>query len=91
MRWSVIGYGYEKSGRALAFVTCKTRVGHGFDVFDVPCVVTTKVCLTFPHVPTLPTISVGFGVWSSVQGLEADMFVGVLNMSIPRSALLGRL
>ena len=77
---------FGRSGRALAFVTCKTRVGHGFDMFDVPYVVPAKVVLTLPHALILPTISVGFGVWSSVQGSEADMFVGVLNTSIPRSA-----
>ena len=64
-----------KSGRALAFVSCKTWVGHGLYVFDVPYVVTTMVFLTLPHGPTLPTILVAFGVWSSLQGLEADMFV----------------
>ena len=75
-----------KSGRALAFVSCKTWVGHGLYVFDVPYVVTTMVFLTLPHGPTLRTFSVFFGVLSSVEALDADMFVGAFNTSIPRLA-----
>ena len=63
-----------KSGRALVFVTCDTRVEHGLDVFDVPCVVTTKIFFILPHAPTLPTISVGFGVWSNCRRAQSRHF-----------------
>ena len=66
-------------------------VGDGSDVFDVPCVVTTKVLLTFPFASTLPTISVGFDVRSIIEGLEVDIPVGVLHASMPRSARIIRL
>ena len=79
-----------KSGRLFNFVACDARVGHGLDMFDVPCVVTTNVLFILLHA-TLPTILVGFGVWSTVEGLELDILVGVLHTSIPRSARLTRL
>ena len=75
----------------MAFVTCDTRVGDGSDVFDVPCIVTTKVFLTLPFAPTLSTISVGFDVWSTVEGLVVDISVDVLNKIMPRSARIRRL
>ena len=39
-------------------------------MFDVLCVVKIKVFLTFPFAPTLTTISVGFDLWSTIEGLE---------------------
>ena len=55
-------------------------------MFGVPCVVTTKVFLTLPFASTLTTISVGFDVWSTIEGLEVDLSVGVVYTSVPRSA-----
>ena len=66
-------------------------IGDGLGVFDVSFVVTAKVLFTLPYAPTLPTISVGFGVRSTIEGLEGDIFVGVLNMSTPRWARIRRL
>ena len=61
-----------KSCRALAFITCDARVVDGSDVFDVPCVETTKVLFTLRFDPTLTTICVGLDVYSTIEGLEVD-------------------
>ena len=79
------------SGRALTFVTCDRKVGDGLDVFDVPCVVTTKVFFTLPYAPTLPMNSFSFAVWSIIEGLEGDISGDVLNTSMLRSAGIRRL
>ena len=74
-----------KYGRVLAFVTCDTRVGDELDAFDFSCVVTTNVFFALSYAPALPTITVGFAVFYTIDGLEGDISVGVVSSSMLRS------